>query len=114
MSEVVRYKGLIAPVPKNAGEELEEQCKRIAGGIDLPKWVDSYREYLELECRDKYIVVNDRLFRFEMLEDVDPYESHCTINRKDDMYEFDTTFYDGGCSLNEMLDEAFEEEHGEK
>lgn len=110
MSETVYYKGILKPVDFLIGETLEERCKRIIGDVELEDYYDSYQEKLmnDYDYYQKYIIHNDILYFVEK-KNVDPDEDIFKANRNvDGTVDFEVKYYNGGCSFDEAIEEAFE------
>jgi hypothetical protein len=106
MSETVHYRGVLKRLERVAEETLEEQCKRLLDGKDLPDYFDSYAEFIVDEKYHEITIQNGSVYRVEK-EDVDPdgdiFKS--TINENGDI-EFEVRYYNGGCGFEEALEEA--------
>lgn len=108
MSETVHYKGVLKKAERYDNETLEEQCKRLLNGKELPFFYDSYEEFYSDEYYHKAVILNDIIYLVER-EDVDPYENIFTISKiNDNEFKFEVRYYNGGCSFNEAIENAFE------
>lgn len=109
MSETVRYKGTLTIENKLDNESLENQCKRICetnGLKELTKWTDTYEELLCDELCDKYIIIEDVLYKLDYDEKSNyDYFAEAELNR-DGTISFHTMFYNGACCLNEAIEDA--------
>ncbi len=113
MSETVHYKGKLKEVELLEGETFEMQCKRILGVESLGGY-DSYSQRLSEAIHDdlykKYLLVGkNKLYEVLELNEHDPDEDKFLIN--DDL-SFEVRYYNGGCSFNEAIDNAFENRNG--
>ena len=109
MSEIVRIKGKIQKVERIENETDKEYFERVTKGKwqvynYTPTSIDEaiydnnlYREYIEID---------NSIYKFLEYKEVDLYSSFININKEEDIYTFDTCFYDGGTCLEEMLREA--------
>lgn len=115
MSEVCRYTGKVKLMPKQEGEDLEAQCKRIYYIKDGKNngYVKDYIEEIKYEYYDKYVIVGEDLYEVIDLEEGDSEDTRCTLIREaDGVYIFDTTYYDGSTHLTEVLSESIQREEG--
>ena len=109
MSEVVRKKGCIKLLKREAGETLEEQCKQIIlrevmDFKELPSYYDTYAEYLSIELGKKYYIRDDSVYSIELESFKDDYSFfEGNINENGDI-DFHIMYYNGGCNLSEALD----------
>ena len=108
MSEARHFSGKLVYLEKNSPtESIEQQCKRIFDA-EIPEWADSYQEALLDEYYQEYIVHEGKLYavkdRIERDEDEDIFRMK-KINGTD--REFEVRYYNGGCSFDEAIDEAF-------
>lgn len=109
MSEDVRYQGYLEEVGNPNNLSLEELAKTICKqrGLELCVWCDTYLETLldSDETDNGYVVLNDRLYQIQELEELDINEEYCDIYQTvDGRYRFETQFYNGGTCLKEMLE----------
>lgn len=109
MSETVRFKGCLKEIKNPKKLSLEELCKEICMKhllYELPQYDDNYQELLLEEKYNQYIILDDKLFSIEELQEIDPYKDYCHIQKNSDgRYFFETQFYNGGACLSEMLEE---------
>ena len=53
-----------------------------------------------------YICLNKNIYEFLELEERDTEESYCNLEKiQDDTYKFIAQYYNGGCSLDEILED---------
>lgn len=115
MSEIVHYRGTLKKVERLDNETLEMQCKRLLNkrllnNRELKSYYDSYKEMLFYENYQKYVIHNDTLYLIEKAS-IDPDEDVFKVNQVDDRtYTFEVKYYNGGCSLDEAIEEAFKSE----
>lgn len=103
MSEVVYYKGVLKEVELLEGENLEEQCKRLLEGKELPTYFDSYEEFLLEENYEAMVVHEGVLYRVEK-EELDPESSVFNARRNEQgEIEFEVRYYNGGYSFDEAI-----------
>lgn len=114
MSEVVHYKGTLKEIKSNKGETLEELCKRMMEGKTLPKYCDTYREYLEDVYYLEMVIQEGRLYKVEK-EEVSLYgEIYESNENEDGDIEFEVKYYNGGCSFEEAIGTAIEKGNRKK
>lgn len=108
MSETVHYKGVLKSIERYANETLEDQCKRLLDGKELPSYCDSYKEFFLDENYQKAVIIDGIIYR-AVKEDVDP-DSDIFRAKKinDNEIEFEVRYYNGGCGFNEAIDKALE------
>ena len=115
MSETVRYKGKAILIHRMfLNETLEDQCKyaieqKLFGEeIKMPKYCDSYEEWIRDDFYDEYMIKNGRLYEieFEKMDcEYEFYEGKC-IN--DAVTEFHVMYYNGGGDLHEAICNAID------
>lgn len=107
MSDTVHYKGVLKPVEKLGGETLEEQCRRVLSGKELPSYFDSYQEYL-LDMNYMQMTIQDGILYAVERENVDPYTDIFNAQRQENgEIAFEVRYYNGGCGFDEAIEEAF-------
>ena len=87
------------------GFSLEEKCKELCHerGDELTQQYGSYREMLEDNLSNWYIILNNKLYRIDDNEVDDDY--YCNITEHDDgSYTYVARFYNGGTCLRECLE----------
>lgn len=86
-------------------EEYAEQYMRNIGKTELPRYYDTWTEYV---CDyTNSMVIDDKLYKIDITADIG-YSDFCAINKESDgSYSFATSFYDGGTYLEEMLRDEF-------
>ena len=111
MSEQVYETGKIKLVEKKPNETLEEQCKRILEKHNKDTELSFYDSYVEMfsdEFYYEYIILNNNIYKIIELNDLDYdniYELH---DNKDGTMNFVLSYYNGGESFDEAMEEAFE------
>lgn len=113
MSEQVYKTGKIKLVEKD-GEELWQQCKRILEEEYGRKYTESLyspedyiSDFME-EIYYDYVLLDDRIYEvveINDLEDCNIYELH---DNKDGTMNFVLSYYNGGESFDEAIEEAYE------
>ncbi|MNW52740.1 hypothetical protein D3C74_302720 [compost metagenome] len=107
MSETVHYKGILRKTERFENETLEDQCKRLLDNKKLPKYCDSYQEFFLDENYSGAVIQEGDIYLVEKIE-VDPdsgiFKAKIINNNE---IEFEVRYYNGGCSFNEAIDEAF-------
>lgn len=117
MSEMVKYRGTIRFVPPLDGESFDDQCKRlwVLHGKSLDDYEKNelfnefYKKYLKLKIRDEF-----RVYEYITLEKKDPDESFCTIVGDEQLMNFETLYYNGGASTDEMLQACVDKNYNKK
>jgi len=107
MSETVHYTGLLTKVERIMDETLEQQCKRIMGGIDLYPCFDTYSEMITDECYQKYYVHNNELYSIashKIKGDNELFISN--YNEDNNTYDFEIRYSNGGCAFEEAIELA--------
>lgn len=117
MSETVHYKGKIQLVPKLENETLEDVCKRIMNEYDcfeLDSYCNTWREFMADELYERYVVINDDVYEVTdkkyFSDEYDIFKAHKV---SDTEYEYEVMYYNGGCSFEEAIEEAFNQMNGE-
>ena len=112
MSETVRYTGKLKLIPRLENESLEDQCKRILrehNYFELNKYYDSWQGMFYDKFYEVYVILSDSIY--EIIEkhskpiDYDIFEA--SMN-KDGTISFNVMYYNGGCSLDEAIEDALE------
>jgi hypothetical protein len=107
MSEVVHYRGTLTRVEKLESESLEDQCKRLSGNKRLQSYHDSYQEQLVHDNYQDYVILDDVLYSVKK-QDIDPDEDISRMTENEDgTLSFEVKYYNGGCSFDEAIEEAF-------
>lgn len=111
MSEQVYETGKIKLVEKKPNETLEEQCKRILEEHNKDTELDFYDSYIEMfsdEFYYEYIILDNNIYKIIKLNGLDYdniYELH---DNKDGTMNFVLSYYNGGESFDEAMEEAYE------
>lgn len=113
MSDYVRYTGKMKKVdciPK----DYEIFAVSELGMVPIPLCYDSHLEYLIETQDEKYTLIDGVLYEiFELLKPDMEYDYFKgTLNGT--VIEFDTQFYNGGCSLPDALNECLNKIKGNK
>lgn len=110
MSVMVHYKGKIALMGKLPNETLEEQCKRILidehGITEIPGYYDSWEETMCNKMYGTYVIANDNIYKVLSRVAVDPTYNCVAFDDKDGIIGYDVTYYNGGCSFDEAIEDA--------
>ncbi|MBT2759920.1 hypothetical protein [Paenibacillus sp. ISL-20] len=107
MSETVHYRGILKMIERYNNETLEDQCKRLLDDKELPSYCDSYEEFFLDENFDKAVIIDGMIYLAEK-EAVDSDSDIFKVKKiNDNEIEFEVRYYNGGCSFNEAIDEAF-------
>lgn len=113
MSEQVYKTGKIKLVEKD-GEELWQQCKRILEeeyNMEFDESLYYPEDYITIfmeEIYYDYVLLNDNIYEvveLNGLEDKNIYELH---DNKDGTMNFVLSYYNGGESFDEAMEEAYE------
>lgn len=113
MSDVESYTGKLVPVEMH-GLTLEEKCQELCTADTLPSYTESWLEelYDEYYKQYHYSAALDTLFVVEK-EPFDPESVLQMEQQEDGTYSFMVSFYNGGASLNEMLEDGLHETQSE-
>ena len=106
MSDVESYKGKLIPV--DCGElSLDEKIQEITGASTLPKWCDNWLEYLYDEKWKEYFFDSNSNVLYK-IEKEELQLDYFAVGKKKEhgSYEFAVSFYNGGCGLEEVLEDA--------
>lgn len=116
MSDYERIKGKIRKIDLQ-GLSVEEYAKRIVEekglasevgqgpyfyetNIEFLKWGDDWEE-------GQYVTIDDELYLIYDTCDLDPSSDYINVTPiGNDTYEFDTSFYNGGTYLTEMIEDG--------
>lgn len=109
MSEQVHYKGKIELVER-LDETLEEQCKRILMeyNVDLTDIDDYINEFYEY-FGDEYVISDNSLYKVISIEEVTDEDVFSIHDNKDGTYDYEVSYYNGGCSFDEAINIGFKE-----
>lgn len=109
MSETVTYAGKMKEI-ELLDNTLLDTVKALAvvfGDADYSKLGDDIHEILCDHLEDKYELVGDKLFKMVSLKRfTDGEEINMGSRNPDGTIDFLTQFYNGGCCLNEALEEV--------
>ena len=106
MSEMETHKGKLVPMVLNGvtlEERCEDACKRF--GFEKESWHDTWEECLDDEGYRKVYVSNDIIYEIQDKE-VDSYGFVEGSKNDDGSIDYFLSYYNGGASLNEVLDSA--------
>lgn len=107
MSETKKYTGLIRKSELTV-EQVVEKIVDESGHTASMDWYDSHEEFINCEGDDKWIVINGVVYESELKEE-DPYSDNVrVVEVGEGEYQVDTTFYNGGTCLLEMLEVGFD------
>jgi hypothetical protein len=121
MSETEKFVGKIKLQARLDNESDKEYFERITGhNWQVYEYVpDSIQEaiydnnisYFEAKHGNKgYIVIDKCIYEIIELHQRDIEESYCIIEQEsEDTYKFEAQYYNGGCSLAEMIQDGFKE-----
>lgn len=108
MSETVGYKGKLEAVDVIGLESLEETCERVYKELDKEMTDDTYVDSI-VQDDDDYVIVDEVLYKYLEKSKFD-YEYVAQATENDDgTIDFLCIFYNGGTSLNEMIEDAISE-----
>lgn len=111
MSENVHYHGIIKKVSLKMDQTLEQKCYQILIDNNIKidkKYYDSYLDQVTDYLSDKYLYnkKTNTLYEYLSLEYSDPDNCHCSLKFiDDDIFEFDSIFYNGSTCLDEMIND---------
>jgi hypothetical protein len=106
VSETVHYKGTLTKVEKLENETLEEQCKMILENKELPKWFDSYVEFLFDECYKEYAIYENELYFVDKKSVDADTDMFISSKNEDGTINFEVKYYNGGCGFEEAIETA--------
>lgn len=116
MSDMVHYKGKIALIGKLQNETLEEQCKRILidehGITEIPEYCDSWEETMRDEMYGVYVIVDNNIYKILSKSAVDVEYHAVAFDNEDGTISYDVSYYDGGCSFDEVIEDALSYKKG--
>jgi hypothetical protein len=110
MSEQVSYKGKLKKITdKNLS--LEEQCKSIckSHNINSLGWHDSYIDVVRFDLDDDYTISNNEIYKILEKKSYDDFEWCIVKKNSDGTYDFDVSYYNGGCSFEEAIENGFDD-----
>jgi len=107
MSETVHYKGTLILLERLENETLEEQIQRILCKDELPSYAESWEECLYSDYYKEYTVSNNILYKVEEIKSIGDYDIFDIHKNTDGTYDFEVMYYNGGCSFDEAIEEAF-------
>lgn len=104
MSGMERNKGVLRLAKKPAKELFEEHCP----GEQLPDYCrGNYEEYLCYETENAFVLLDDKLYYIDYEVKAGDCYGFSDVNTLDDgSIAFHTMHYNGGGSLQEVLEEA--------
>lgn len=106
MSETVHYKGVLKKVERFKEENLEAQCKRLLGNIELPSYFNSYEEFLLDNYYKTMTIQNDEVYEVEKIEvDAESGIFNSSLKENGDI-AFEVRYYNGGCGFDEAIEAA--------
>lgn len=108
MSQTVHYKGILKRIERLDNEDLESCCKRLCNRDCLPSYYDNYQELLTDEYYNKYVILDHNVYSIEEMNDYEDEDIFELDKISDDKYSFTLKYYNGGCSFDEAIEEAFE------
>lgn len=108
MSQTVHYKGILKRIERLNNEDLENCCKRLCNREDLPSYYDNYQEFLTNEYYRQYVIVDTEVYFVEKIKDHEDGDIFELEQISEGKYSFELKYYNGGCSFDEALEEAFE------
>jgi len=112
MSQMEYHSGRLRKIPMKMDDNLEAQCRRIIlehrPDLDIEYILDQYNSFEELmrdEYYGEYAVLNGRIY--EILEHTQMDDDTFDVWKdEDDIINFAGSFYNGGTSLDEMLEDG--------
>jgi hypothetical protein len=114
MSEHVVLSGKVKKVKFLKNETLEEACKRILieNKIDLETKMEYYDNYVEClieELYKKYEIIDDEIFEIISCKNHEYSDIFEMKQNEDGTFDYLLSYYNGGCSFGEALQEAYDE-----
>lgn len=119
MSETEFWVGRIRKVQLNEGESLEERLIALYKEYSIfpAEWDGDMFDLYDLiwdsdDLCDKYIILNNELYE-RQTQQWEPDSIECILKPTEDGWlEFMTSFYNGGGSLGEVLEDALDDLYG--
>ena len=103
MSEIGHYVGKLIPMDKTA----EQICKEEFDYHELESYYKSWEEALnDIAYRDGWVVINGTVYKTELVHYEDWDDIFEGVLNDDGSISIQARFYNGGCSLNEALEEC--------
>ena len=103
MSETEHYFGKLIPVDKTA----EQICKEELDYHELERYYDDWEEALnDIAYKDGWVVINGTVYKAELSRYGDWDDVFEGRVNPDGSISVQAKFYNGGCSLNEALEEC--------
>lgn len=111
MSEIESVRGTLQLV---SGESLEKTCEIECkiNGITRATYSGAFIDQISEDLSDKYIILNDQLYKFLKKEDITNISELHT--NEDGTIDFIVQFYNGGAGLGEVLEWAMDDQIGNK
>lgn len=109
MSDVESYKGKLIPV--DCGElSLDEKIQEITGTTELPDYFDTWLEYLHEEKWEEYFFDSNSGILYKVEKEELQLDYFALGEKKENgSYEFAVSFYNGGCNLGDVLEDAIKD-----
>lgn len=106
MSDYKAYTGKLKKIEfLNDNETLEELQYRAY--LDFGGKGKYYKNILFEDFYDDFLIIENNLYKIMDLNETDPYDNYCIINKNEDStFSFSTRFYNGGTCLSEMLEDT--------
>lgn len=116
MSETVHYKGKLTLLPKLQGENLEDQCKRIAcenNGLDIntvenPSYYDTWEEYVLDMYYKKYATSKGNLYKINSIKEIEEYDMFNVSKISEHEFDYEVMYYNGAMGLSDAIAKAFD------
>lgn len=109
MSRTETNRGIIKLVPRLENETLEEQCKRLLKADKVDKYSNTYQEMFEDTFYRQYVIANnDEIYEVLQYEDIQDLSFFKATKNSDGTISFLTSFYNGGCSFSEAIQECLD------
>lgn len=115
MSEMQHYTGKAKLLLRHYRETLEDQIRDVIKSD--PKQLEeggyqTYREQLNDEHYEEYVIVDDRLYELVELVEHDSDDSFYSAHQVGLDYKFEVRFYNGGEPLEEAIETALKKAEG--
>ena len=108
MSILEYKKGKLIPIEIIG--DLETTCKKIFNeemeGLYSTEKDKTYKQLLATFCYGDYYITDSKIFKIEILEDVNEDEFFIASSNEDGSIDYEVQFYNGGGSFDEALGEA--------
>lgn len=107
MSRVESYIGKLTPVDLE-GKTIKEWIKWKTNKIEKPDYFDSWIEFFENQYYKEYYYDHKNSILYKIEKEVKNSEDLVYSKKDNETIDFVVSFYNGGVSFNEIMDEVIE------